>query len=215
MRLPTVENDVSDRRNDLVIRHLDLVDAATRHVSRRMGAASLDRDDLISEGRVALITAATRYDRHKGSFRSYAFERVKGAIIDAIRRDHYLSRHARQRGDSVELVSLEKLISERGLTISDTLVDSGPSVEELVEQRERLAVALTRQEPDGPPLDGLTPSELEVLRGAALGETAEETADRLSKSVDTVKTQRRTALRRLGAKSIAQAVFIARERIAA
>jgi DNA-binding CsgD family transcriptional regulator len=52
-----------------------------------------------------------------------------------------------------------------------------------------------------------------VLRGAAIGEAAWETADRLRRSVATVKTQGRKALRRLGAKSIAQAVFIARDEI--
>ena len=91
----------------------------------------------------------------------------------------------------------------------------GPSVHEVVEQREQLAEALAGHDPERPPSRGLTPWELEVLRGAALGETAEQTADRLRKSIDTVKTQRRRALKRLGAKSIAQAVFIAREEIAA
>jgi RNA polymerase sigma factor (sigma-70 family) len=206
---------VSYRSDDLVIRNLDLVDVALRIVRRRMRPAGLDHDDLIAEGRFGLITAAERYDVRKGSFRRYALERIKGAMIDAIRRDHHLSRYARSRGERLDVLSLDKPIGDRGLKISDTLVDARPSVEEVVEQRERLALALSGEADGVARLESLTPSELEVLRGAALGETAEETADRLRKSVDTVKSQRRAALRRLGARSIAQAVFIAREEIAA
>ncbi len=110
---------------------------------------------------------------------------------------------------------MEKPVGEGGLTIADTLVDPRASVETIVEQRELLESALEGDHAQASDLNPLTRSELEVLRGAAIGETAEQTADRLKKSIDTVRTQRRAALRRLGAKSIAQAVFLARDEIAA
>ncbi len=199
---------------DLVIENQDLVEIATSHLDRLVRSPAIDRDDLRGEGQLALIHAARRYDPARGSFRSYAFRRVKGAMLDAIRRDHFLPRYARDRGHRVVVVSIERPINDKGVTISDTLVDVRPSVEEVVEQREQLAAAIAGHGP-ARRASRLTPSELEVLRGAALGETAEETADRLRKSIDTIKTHRRRALRRLGARSIAQAVFIAHDEIAA
>jgi DNA-binding CsgD family transcriptional regulator len=58
----------------------------------------------------------------------------------------------------------------------------------------------------------LSPSELLVLCAAANGLTAAETADRLGKGTQTVKTQRGQALLKLGARNTAQAVCIATER---
>jgi RNA polymerase sigma factor (sigma-70 family) len=199
----------------LVIDHLDLVDIATRHVGSLCNSPAIDQDDLIGEGRVALIKAARRYEPHKGSFRSYAFGRIRGAMIDALRRDHLLSRYARDRGARVAVVSIDRPIGQGNLTLSDTLVDVRASVEEIVAHREQLASALADPPARSPARMRLTPSELEVLRGAAAGETAIETASRLQKSIDTVKSQRQAALRRLGARSVAHAVFMAHDEIAA
>ena len=58
----------------------------------------------------------------------------------------------------------------------------------------------------------LTPSELVVLCEAANGYTAAETAKRLAKGTQTVKTQRCRVLLKLHATNIAQAVCIATER---
>lgn len=68
---------------------------------------------------------------------------------------------------------------------------------------------------DAPTRATLTHAELEALRGAALGETVEETARRTRRAVDTVKSQRKSAMRRLNASSIAQAVYLAHDEIAA
>ena len=62
------------------------------------------------------------------------------------------------------------------------------------------------------PETGLTPSELVVLCAAANGYTAAETARRLGKGTQTVKTQRCRILMKLHASNSAQAVCIATER---
>ena len=54
----------------------------------------------------------------------------------------------------------------------------------------------------------LTPAERLVVEAAALGLSARTTADRLGKSLETVKTQRRMAMARLGAISMANAVWL-------
>jgi DNA-binding CsgD family transcriptional regulator len=57
----------------------------------------------------------------------------------------------------------------------------------------------------------LSPNELIVLCAAANGLTAAETAAKLGKGTQTVKTQRGQALLKLGARNTAQAVCIATE----
>jgi DNA-binding NarL/FixJ family response regulator len=55
---------------------------------------------------------------------------------------------------------------------------------------------------------GLTPCEISVLVDAASGMTVDETAERLHKGSETVKTQRRSILLKLGARNMAQAVWM-------
>ncbi len=57
----------------------------------------------------------------------------------------------------------------------------------------------------------LSPSELGVLCAAANGLTSLESSRRLSKGVETVKTQRHQILLKLGARNITQAVCMATE----
>ena len=57
--------------------------------------------------------------------------------------------------------------------------------------------------------DALTDAELEVLRAAAEGMSAGETAKQLTKSTETVKSQRRTLLSKLEARNMAHAVWVA------
>jgi DNA-binding CsgD family transcriptional regulator len=57
----------------------------------------------------------------------------------------------------------------------------------------------------------LSPSELQVLCAAANGLTSIESGRRLTKGVETVKTQRHQILLKLGARNITQAVCIATE----
>lgn len=62
--------------------------------------------------------------------------------------------------------------------------------------------------PDGP----ATPRQVAVLAGAARGETMLETARRLHVSPHTVDVERRAAYMRLGARNLANAVAIAKDR---
>jgi DNA-binding NarL/FixJ family response regulator len=52
----------------------------------------------------------------------------------------------------------------------------------------------------------LSPSELAILEDAALGLTVTETARKRHKGVETVKTQRRSILLKLGARNMAHAI---------
>jgi RNA polymerase sigma factor for flagellar operon FliA len=76
---------------------LDLVDVVARRVRRSLGA-SVEFDDLMSAGREGLWEAARRFDPESGTpFKAYAQFRVRGAMLDSVRRHGALSRRMYER----------------------------------------------------------------------------------------------------------------------
>ena len=85
------------RRDQLVIDHLDLV----RHTLSRMALdlpLGADRENLEAAGALGLVEAAGNYDESRGvPFRPYAHARIRGAILDELRRNCPLPQHMLQR----------------------------------------------------------------------------------------------------------------------
>jgi len=73
-------------RAELATRHLDLPRRAARLVYPRV-REYVELDELIALGNLGLTEAAGRYDPTSGaSFRTFAWYRVHGAIVDGVRR---------------------------------------------------------------------------------------------------------------------------------
>ena len=76
---------------------LDLVDAIARRIAREVGS-SAELAELLSYGREGLLDAARRFDPSRGvPFRGYASFRVRGAIIDGVRKSARLPRRTHER----------------------------------------------------------------------------------------------------------------------
>ncbi len=93
-----------DDRNHLVESHLALVPPIARRVKKRL-PPSFDLDDLISEGQIGLVHAATRYQpqSHNGTpFSAYARPRIHGAIVDSVRRRAWLENTGNPLEDAPE-----------------------------------------------------------------------------------------------------------------
>jgi RNA polymerase sigma factor (sigma-70 family) len=74
-----------------VVEHVPLVRAIALRVAQQL-PPSFDLEDLVAEGHLALIRAATRYKpaEHNGTpFSAFARHRIRGAILDSVRRRHY------------------------------------------------------------------------------------------------------------------------------
>jgi DNA-binding CsgD family transcriptional regulator len=71
-----------------------------------------------------------------------------------------------------------------------------------------LAWTPLRAQVEVPATPDLTPSELAVLWDAAAGMTSNECASKRHKSAETVKSQRKAILMKLGARNMAQAVAV-------
>ena len=85
------------RKDALILQHVDLVRRIAYHMMRRM-PNSIEVDDLIQTGMVGLLEAAQRYEWRAGStFSAYATRRIRGAILDSLRRSDWGPRSLRRR----------------------------------------------------------------------------------------------------------------------
>lgn len=79
----------SAQRNELVEKHVDIVRMIALRVARSL-PRSVDVDDLIGAGYIGLMEAAERYDESMGvPFSAYLRMRVRGAMLDTVRRRNY------------------------------------------------------------------------------------------------------------------------------
>lgn len=63
----------------------------------------IDVEDLISAGTVGLIEAVDRFDAKKGvQFNTYASIRIRGAIMDELRRQDWMTRSMRDKSNHIE-----------------------------------------------------------------------------------------------------------------
>lgn len=84
---------------------LSLVDVIAKQCFRATGGA-VELDDLLSWGREGLLGAAQRFDESRGiPFRSFACYRVRGAMMDGMRRTSNLPRRTFRRLQMMEAAS--------------------------------------------------------------------------------------------------------------
>ena len=84
-------------QNHRIVGSLPFVEALARRMASSM-PNSIDIGDLIQDGVLGLIDAARRFDADRGiKFETFAERRVRGAMIDALRRDAWPRGVRRQR----------------------------------------------------------------------------------------------------------------------
>lgn len=87
--------------DDLVKAHLTLVKRIAYHLVSRL-PASVQVDDLIQAGLIGLMEAAAHYDAGQGaSFETYAGIRIRGAMLDEIRRYDWVPRSVHRKARAV------------------------------------------------------------------------------------------------------------------
>jgi RNA polymerase sigma factor (sigma-70 family) len=102
-----------------VLRHLPLVRSIVYRLRPRTPAFELD--DLISAGTIGLIEAVERFDSRRGvPFASYAYARIRGAIVDEIRR---VPQPKRAGDDDAELSLQAPISGDQSLTLIDVIPD--------------------------------------------------------------------------------------------
>jgi RNA polymerase sigma factor for flagellar operon FliA len=95
-------------QDELVTQHAPLVKRIAYHLMSRL-PPSVQADDLIQAGMIGLLEAARNYDPSQGaSFETYAGIRIRGAMLDEIRRTDWtprsVHRKARQVAEAVRTI---------------------------------------------------------------------------------------------------------------
>lgn len=85
----------------LVQEYALLVKRIAHHLTARM-PSSVQADDLLQAGMIGLLEAAKKYDSSKGaSFETYAGIRIRGAMLDEIRKGDWVPRSVHRNARSV------------------------------------------------------------------------------------------------------------------
>jgi len=173
-----------DARDALLAEHVGLVHFVARQLSRKL-SSDADYDDMLGAGTLGLIGAMESFDVARGlAFSTFAAPRIRGAILDELRRKDHASRSVRRKArelgaareelarslgrppldrelairlnmdipkvwrweseiEGAVLVSLDPrpgVEQDRSLAPAETLFDESPSIDEIIEREERVAL---------------------------------------------------------------------------
>ncbi len=114
-------------RDRLIEIYLPLVRGVARRLCCRL-PPNVDVDDLVSVGAFGLVGAIESFDPKRGAkFETYARKRVVGAMLDELRRQDFIPRDARERGDLLKR-TVEDLRDSLGREPSDAEIASSMGV---------------------------------------------------------------------------------------
>ena len=123
--------DIIEGKEQIVAKYIPLVKYIASRVS--MGKNKyMEYEDLVSYGMIGLMDAMSKYDETKGmKFSSYASIRIKGAMIDEIRKNRPISKGAMDKlnryNEAVEFLqkknfrepTIEEIATYMNLSIND------------------------------------------------------------------------------------------------
>jgi RNA polymerase sigma factor for flagellar operon FliA len=123
----------------LIEEHLPLVNHIVFQVAVHF-PRHVDRDELVRAGALGLVEAARRFDDTKGvPFQRFAAQRIRGAIIDAVRAADWAPRSVRSLARKLDLVE-QRLATRLGRvpSLSEMADELGMSVAEVNRLQDRL-----------------------------------------------------------------------------
>jgi RNA polymerase sigma factor for flagellar operon FliA len=172
------KNATRYRRDELIVGHLPMV----RHVIGKLTGqlpAGVDVENLESAGTLGLVEAATNFDQERGSqFKTYAYIRIRGAVLDELRRNCPLPQHVLEKlvrirkayHDLPPPVSMEALSTATGFS-QDELADclEAMRITRVISWERSSNVILARSdERQEPPAGRMERAERQKLLAAAI-----------------------------------------------
>lgn len=120
-------------REEMIIKNMPLVAFVVGRMADEGGSSPLDREEAIAYGVEGLIQAVDNYDPERGTtFASFAIRRIRGSVLDAIRRMDVLPRSLRRSTREVERTNLELAgMLGRWPTVKELAVRLGIPVDEV------------------------------------------------------------------------------------
>jgi len=163
---PTAERD------RLISEHVEIA----RRISMRMARRCPDwvaREDLVAAGLLGLTEAAERYDSTRNEpFLSFAEKRIRGAVLDELRRGDIMPRRVRQMARKIGAI-IQELERTTGKATDEAVAATlGVTVDEYKQELEQLVHVTVGAFENGdegafPSNDGMSP-ETEAARRQAM-----------------------------------------------
>ncbi|WP_106497602.1 FliA/WhiG family RNA polymerase sigma factor [Lentibacillus sp. Marseille-P4043] len=102
-----VENKDNDAANELIQNYMYLVSFHVERIASHL-PSNVSKDDIKSFGLMGLFDALKKFDPNRDlKFDTYASFRIRGAIIDGLRKEDWLPRSIREKTKKIEKVSVE------------------------------------------------------------------------------------------------------------
>ena len=106
-------------KDDLVKQHAPLVKRIAYHLIARL-PHTVDVNDLIQEGMIGLLDASQNYNIDQGaSFETYAGIRIRGAMLDEIRRNNWAPRSVHRKAREIA-AAIQEIEQREGRHAQDT-----------------------------------------------------------------------------------------------
>lgn len=115
------KNKSADVRGQIIVEYSSLVKTVAGRLSMYLGY-NVEYDDLVSYGIFGLIDAIDKFDMLKDvKFETYASLRIRGAILDQIRKMDWIPRTIRQRQRKIDTV-IKEIEAETGKSATDEAI---------------------------------------------------------------------------------------------
>lgn len=115
------KNKTAQLRDELMVKYLGLVHYVVNKLFKTM-PGNVDREDLVNIGVIGLSEALERYNPYFGiKFETYAIPRIRGAIIDELRKQDWIPRSLRSKSNKIRKAVEELEQTYRG-DVSDHIV---------------------------------------------------------------------------------------------
>lgn len=135
------KNPTQEMREQIIIEYAPLVKIVAGRLSMYLGG-NVEYEDLVSYGVFGLIDAIDKFDTNKDvKFETYASLRIRGSILDQIRKMDWIPRTVRQRQRKID-EAIKSLEERTGKTPTDEMLaeELGVSGEELLSWQSQLKV---------------------------------------------------------------------------
>ena len=210
-------------RDKLLQENLSLVHYVAKQLSRSL-SADADPDEMVTIGTLGLMAALESFDARRGlAFSTYAVPRIRGAILDELRRQDHVPRSIRRKTRDVSQAR-EALMRQLGRSPRDTELAAQLGIDTSTLWRWQADMERTVQMSlsNDSDRDNAGPSPIDFLR--ATGESAderlqqEEQAAALRHAILELNDQQRTVLslyyfEELNAREIAEVLGISESRV--
>lgn len=131
----------SEIREKIILEYAPLVKLVAGRLSMYLGY-NVEYEDLVSYGIFGLIDAIDKFDAMKDvKFETYASLRIRGAILDQIRKMDWIPRTIRQKQKKIDAVIKEiELTTGRGATDSEIAQKLGITDEEYLDWQSQMKI---------------------------------------------------------------------------